>query len=171
MPTSPDTPRCGAKGKLNRPGQPCALVAGHGTTHKGIGRCKYHGGNTPIKHGRYSTIRNIRLRDLIEKHAEDPDPLNMIRELSVARAALEHYLDVKKPDPRTVAGLANVISRIIKRAEDIEAANAISRPEFMRLMRQMAVAVKKALVTHITDPGLADRLLRDIALEWEGIRI
>ncbi|MBU0609035.1 MAG: hypothetical protein KKI08_14205 [Armatimonadetes bacterium] len=44
---------CGAK---NRSGNPCRQVAGMGTNHLGAGRCKYHGGATPIKHGMYSKI-------------------------------------------------------------------------------------------------------------------
>jgi hypothetical protein len=31
----------------DRRGKPCRLSAGFGTEHKGRGRCKYHGGNTP----------------------------------------------------------------------------------------------------------------------------
>jgi hypothetical protein len=36
--------KCGAK---KRGGGTCGLVAGYGTTHTGIGRCKFHGGSTP----------------------------------------------------------------------------------------------------------------------------
>lgn len=35
---------CGAK---KRDGGICRLVAGHATTHPGIGRCRWHGGNLP----------------------------------------------------------------------------------------------------------------------------
>ena len=35
---------CGA---AKRGGGTCTLTAGHGTTHLGIGRCKFHGGSTP----------------------------------------------------------------------------------------------------------------------------
>lgn len=31
----------------NREGAPCSLTAGHGTDHKGVGCCKFHGGSTP----------------------------------------------------------------------------------------------------------------------------
>ena len=40
-------PRCGAKARSNN-GQPCRQAAMQN------GRCYYHGGSTPIKHGRYS---------------------------------------------------------------------------------------------------------------------
>src|SRR4051812_22397185 len=34
---------CGAK---RRNGEPCRLFAGQGTNHKGVGRCRLHGGAT-----------------------------------------------------------------------------------------------------------------------------
>lgn len=40
----PDPMMCGAK---TRKGTPCDRTAGWGTTHKGIGRCKNHGGSSP----------------------------------------------------------------------------------------------------------------------------
>lgn len=40
-------PRCGAKAR-SRGGLPCMQVA------MANGRCQYHGGKNPIKHGRYS---------------------------------------------------------------------------------------------------------------------
>src|SRR3954451_18796190 len=40
----PDRPRCGA---TKRDGTTCRKAAGAGTTHLGIGRCKYHGGASP----------------------------------------------------------------------------------------------------------------------------
>jgi hypothetical protein len=39
-------PRCGAQKRQGAPGDTCTLVAGFGTDHVGIGRCKFHGGNT-----------------------------------------------------------------------------------------------------------------------------
>jgi hypothetical protein len=37
-------PLCGAR---RRDGQTCRLFAGQGTSHKGVGKCKLHGGSTP----------------------------------------------------------------------------------------------------------------------------
>lgn len=39
-----DNGKCGAK---TRPGTPCDKSAGWGTSHPGIGRCKFHGGRAP----------------------------------------------------------------------------------------------------------------------------
>lgn len=58
---------CGAK---TRAGTPCRYVAGYKTDHVGQGRCRLHGGATPIKHGRRSTIKRT-LRDLIGQESYD----------------------------------------------------------------------------------------------------
>lgn len=39
-------PKCGAQKRQGAPGETCTLVAGFGTDHVGVGRCKFHGGNT-----------------------------------------------------------------------------------------------------------------------------
>ena len=48
-------PKCGAKTRAGG-GHPCRRMAGHGTAYLGKGRCKYHGGASPIKHGLYSKV-------------------------------------------------------------------------------------------------------------------
>lgn len=85
-----DGPYCGAKKKAARGGGPCRQTAGAGTNHPGVGRCKWHGGNAPILHGRYSKIQRPRIRELIEAYEADPDPLNLLPDLAAARA---HYHD------------------------------------------------------------------------------
>jgi hypothetical protein len=49
----PHGARCHAR---TRGGHRCQHEAGWGTDHVGQGRCKLHGGCSPIKHGRYSTV-------------------------------------------------------------------------------------------------------------------
>lgn len=61
---------CGAR-KHTGPGT-CRQPAGWGTTHDGVGRCKLHGGATPIKTGRYSTFRRETLFDLMLGEARHP---------------------------------------------------------------------------------------------------
>lgn len=58
----PKRPTCGAKA---RGGRPCKLVAGFGTNHVGIGKCKFHGGASTgpkSKRGKRKTSHNA------EKH-------------------------------------------------------------------------------------------------------
>jgi hypothetical protein len=81
---------CGAK---NRQGSGCRRPAGWGTPHVGEGRCKLHGGLNPVRHGRYSTIKRAEIRELIEHHEGDPDPLNLLPELATARALFQDFID------------------------------------------------------------------------------
>jgi hypothetical protein len=84
------SPKCGAK---TRAGSPCRQPAGFKTDHVGQGRCNLHGGATPVKHGRYSSIERTRIKDLIEVHLNDPDPLDTFPELASARALFQDFIE------------------------------------------------------------------------------
>jgi hypothetical protein len=71
----------------------CNRPAGWGTDHPGQGRCKLHGGSTPIKSGRFSKIQRPRLRELIAEMESDPDPLNILPELAVARGLFIDFIE------------------------------------------------------------------------------
>lgn len=83
-------PPCGA---ATRSGKPCQRPAGHGTNHPGEGKCKLHGGATPVKHGRYARIQRERIRQLIDEFASDPDPLNLLPELELLRALIIDFVE------------------------------------------------------------------------------
>lgn len=100
MPTpgAPHDRFCGANTKqATAKYRTCHRPAGWGTEHPGEGKCKLHGGATPIKHGRYSSIQHPRIRELIAKHEADPDPLNVLPELGLARAFLEDFIERYQP--------------------------------------------------------------------------
>lgn len=92
---------CGAK---TRSGGVCKKQAGWGTDHLGEGRCRLHGGATPIKHGRYSTITRPRVRELLDQYENDPEPLNLLPEVKLLRALLTDF--VERYDEITDATLA-----------------------------------------------------------------
>lgn len=83
-------PTCGAK---TRSGKPCKKEAGWGTDHLGQGRCKLHGGATPIKHGRYSSITRPRIKELLEQFEDDPSPLDLLPEVKLLRALVTDYIE------------------------------------------------------------------------------
>jgi hypothetical protein len=89
----PHAPVCGARNRAGAKHPTCQRVAGWGTDHHGDGRCKYHGGATPVKHGAYSKIRRTRLGELAEEHLRNPDPLNLFSELAYGRAMFEDWVD------------------------------------------------------------------------------
>lgn len=75
----------------------CRAVAGWGTTHLGVGRCKNHGGlqvnDARVRTGRYRSIEMPRIRELIEQLEQDPDPFNILEDLQLARALLRDYIE------------------------------------------------------------------------------
>lgn len=92
--TAVDRPRCGAK---RRKGGGCTRGAGERTVHPGQGKCWMHGGTKAgdprLKHGRYSSIDRPRIRELIEAHERDPDPLNLLPEIAALRALFQDFIE------------------------------------------------------------------------------
>ncbi|WP_139806803.1 hypothetical protein [Deinococcus hopiensis] len=80
-------PTCGAK---TRSGKPCKKPAGHGTDHPGEGKCRNHGGVGQKPSTRYQlTNASPTLRQAIEAQQADPDPLNLLPDLLLARSLLQ----------------------------------------------------------------------------------
>src|SRR4030043_486209 len=68
----------------NAVGDICQLKAGHDTYHPGTGRCKFHGGSTPMRYG--SDRYKGRLRDHFEfMEKDETTPLDLVPELQVQR--------------------------------------------------------------------------------------
>lgn len=184
---SPAGKTCGAKAR-SRGGAPCTRPAGWGTNHPGEGRCRNHGGATPVKHGRYSTVKREDIRALIAQHEADPDPLNILPELAAARALFQDFIERYdawreailawhaswgKEDgpqkPREVLDLSDAyrvvseVTKIVERIEGIRAKNAVSRPELQRIISEMW----RVLELNVADDTLRQRI-RD---GWLGIRL
>lgn len=73
----------------------CRSKAGHGTLHLGEGRCRTHEGRpiTTASRIRYTDVGHRTIGDLVRKFQEDPDPLNMLDELAMARAILVDFIE------------------------------------------------------------------------------
>jgi hypothetical protein len=165
-------PPCGAK---TRAGSPCRRPAGHGTSHPGQGRCKLHGGKSPVTHGRYSVIRRPSVQQRIDElKAADAEPLDLLEELHLLRALtidfIERY-DVALEDDRPrqrldIADASRLIERIARVVEIIhktQQEHTISLETFRRLMEQMALAVTR----YVSDGDT----LRAIETAWGQIRV
>ena len=175
-------PRCGAK-KRQGPGL-CGQTAGWGTDHPRKGRCKLHGGSTPIKHGRYSKVSDVRLASLIAELEADPVPLDVLQELVVARALiadfLERYVELRDallrwnaaqdeherparlPNVTDVRPLLETVSRMVYRIERSQSDKYIPRAQLLRLMQAMGRAV---------DSIVTEEVARVIHEDWMGIEL
>lgn len=181
--------KCGSK---TRAGGACGQPAGWGTDHVGQGKCKLHGGKTPIKHGRYSTVQRPRIQELMERLAEDPDPFDLEPEARLIRALAtdfcERYEELvdallawnaaeiaeaeeqeRKPRPQhvpaihEVASVVEMVSRVVERAQKVKDKSALSLEGLQRIMAAMGATVAK----HVEDPDA----LRAIEREWGQIRV
>jgi len=83
-------PICGAHSRTT--GKPCQNVAGKGTDHLGQGRCRYHGGATPIKHGLYSKVCRGRFGQRIAEIASRTDLLDLNEELALLKAVQQQLI-------------------------------------------------------------------------------
>lgn len=163
----------------------CRARAGKGTDHPGRGRCKHHGGSTPIKSGRYSTIERPRIRELIKEFEEDPDPLDLRPELDALRALFQDYVErydefaeallawhnswesedrPKKPrqimDVATAHKVLDTIAKTVGRIEKIRSDAAISRQDLLRIINEMARVVDARVVDDAIKQKIRDDWLR-----------
>jgi hypothetical protein len=74
---------CGAR---TRAGTPCRYPRGYKTDHFGQGRCRLHGGATPIRHGLHSTIIRPSIQERLLRLA--PPQQQLLIELASLRAAI-----------------------------------------------------------------------------------
>jgi hypothetical protein len=151
--------RCGAK---NRHGSTCGHEAGWHTDHLGEGRCRLHGGATPIKHGRYSQVTRARLGPALEAIEADPDPLNLRPELDLLRGLVEHHLSSYGPTP-IAADLLERVARLVEAIEKHKARAGITLETLNRVVEQLGVAVAR----HVKDP----HVLRAIEQDWGAIQL
>lgn len=144
------------------------------------------------KHGRYSKVQHESLRELLAKMEDDPDPLDTKPEIALLRALVHDWTDrytdlvdallawnqeeyreaeeegrpprpARIPEIHEVRPLLSEISKSVARIERAQAQNAISRPDLMRLMQEMARVVER----HVEDPDV----LEAIKDGWLEIRV
>jgi len=160
-------PKCGAKTRAGG-GHPCVLTAGHGTSHLGQGRCKYHGGATPIKHGLYSNIIPSARRKSYQTALEVPDPKSMLEHIALLDGVILPGALVRGEKAPTHEGGTDPLlvqlqaietkSKVLKRLSDIEDRGKIKMTEKeMSLFVMEIVSVISEYVDAVTLRKIADR--------------
>jgi hypothetical protein len=127
------------------------------------------------------------MQEMIEQFESDPDPLNILPELAIARALFTDYIgrsSAETVDLTAAMGLLEAIARIVKRIEDIRSQDAISRPELIRVVTEMGrnadhrlgqfarrveELVPRDKVAHLEE--LLNQTREDLKDDWVRIRI
>lgn len=205
-----DQPVCGAKKKQGE--GHCTQPAGWGTQNAprpaadgrpafpGVGRCKLHGGATPIKHGRFSSIQRERLKDLIAEFAGDPEPLNLLPELALLRAIVvdlvERWDEIYGPDgallawhasflrdglgsdkPRqlpdfaSISGVVGQIGGMVDRIQRHKASGVVTLATMKRVMEQLGQEIVAATKDAELNETQAAELLNAVERRWGSIRL
>lgn len=87
-------PCCGAKLRKKAGTDTCQRPAGWGTDHPGEGRCKLHGGVGQKHTARYQLANATgSLREAVEHHQADPNPLDLTQDLILARSILQEGIN------------------------------------------------------------------------------
>jgi hypothetical protein len=148
----------------------CKQRAGQKTDHVGAGRCNMHGGNNKVIHGQFRRyeVAPIRVRELMEEHADAANPLDLLPELALARALLQDFVERTAEDehPGGVAEAIKLIARIAGIVDGIERAkahSALSIKELDLLMLNMGRVVRQ----HVGDDAVCQRILDG----WLGLRV
>ena len=169
----------------------CRHHAGWRTDHEGTGRCYLHRGRggAPVITGRYTFKKSPRLQAIYDQLAGDPDPLNLVPELTAARALFQDWVDRfdsysealiawydsfkngdrdSVPKPRALLDIADgrnsleIISRIVARIEHIRAENAVSKRRLVEILEAMG----KVVEMHVPDTQVLEAVRRG----WLSIR-
>lgn len=128
-------PLCGAR---KRSGELCQSFAGLGTPHKGIGRCKFHGGNTPT-HQRHAIKVEARQR------------------MAAYGAPIEsHPIEALLWVMHATAGHASWLNGEVARQPDLKAHEALVLVELYGQERDRLARVAKACL----DAGVDDRQVK-----------
>lgn len=160
-------PKCGAKTRAGG-GHPCGRIAGHGTNHLGQGKCKYHGGCSPIKHGLYSTVVPVAWRARFQAALEAPDPKSLLEHIALIDGVILPGALMRgekpprregQPDPLMVLlAVIDTKSMMLKRLSDIEDRGKIKLTEKeMSLFVMEIVSVVAEYVDAATLRKIADR--------------
>ena len=178
---------CGAQ--LKRRKGTCEKPAGWRTDHPGQGRCYFHGGATPIKHGRYSTIQSEHLREKLERFQKDPDPLKLEPEVALLRAHLEDIIDLwysiygpdaaedkqdkprYLPDSSDISSLVDRVGKMVERIQKFRAEQSISVATLNRVCEQMGVELVAAVREVKLEEPQSTQLLEAVERRWGSLRL
>jgi hypothetical protein len=152
-------PICGARASNVHPELgyklPCRHRAGFGTEHYGEGRCKFHGGGSVPKHGRYSVLRHYDLAERVTMFFENPELMDIRTAVATSYAALDSMLEEDALiTPERAQEIISAMARIgtmVKQHHDITEGQKImiEVPQFMEWSEHLyELAIKYLLAAN-----------------------
>jgi hypothetical protein len=162
---------CGAKKKS---GGVCTQPKGFGTSHVGKGRCKFHGGSTPIKHGLFSAVKRESLKEAIDRYKNDPDLVDLRYEVALLRALVEDKIDATADNEADHAAIAQLIDRVgtmVDRIHRHKANGAVSFATLNRLLEQLGVEVVAAALETISDSDVRLKHCQSVERRWMALKL
>jgi hypothetical protein len=174
-PIAPDR-YCNARTRNGgRDQQLCRHEAGWGTDHPGIGRCKLHGGATPVRHGLYSQVTAHRLADRLARFRQDEQQLLDLREqIALQAAIILEYLaglgetgTLAAEEAKTLAGLIEAVSRNIERFHKIEQSQTFG-PAEIKIVLARVVTIVRGEADRDTAARIGRRLLAQLGTDEDA---
>jgi hypothetical protein len=154
---------CGALSRST--GKPCLNVAGKGTDHVGEGRCRLHGGASPIKHGLYSKVRRTRLGQRMAEIENDPDLMNLVRELALLKALAEQVVQhYQKHEAALLAwhrAESPVYQKLIETHDPSQIRDAVVELRGIEPQRPAELPDAKIIATLVAEIGRTQDRIRD----------
>lgn len=190
---------CGAK--LRKKDRKCRQRAGHGTDHVGQGKCRLHGGLTPIISGRYSSIKRPAWTERVERFKADPDPLNLLDEVALLRAFVEDLIErwesiygvngallawhesfnnpnadhVPKPrqmpDFSSLTSVVDKVGSMVDRIQKHKAEGSITLTTLNRIVEQFGADLISAIQETKIDADASTRLLEAVERRWASVKL
>ncbi len=158
-----DTGKCGRPTRgAEAKGPHCTRPAGWGTDHVGSGACKLHGGNKPIKHGRFSEVARERLGERYDRWRADPELASIDGEIAILRGLMERQIE-GEGSPDDVADMAERVVRAVDILLKHREKFGITMETLNRVTQEMGVGVAK----YVKDPAV----LESITEYWRGIKL
>lgn len=161
------TSRCEAKTKS---GSPCNRPAGWGTHHVGVGKCKLHGGASPVKHGLYSKYAKHSLAEVVQSLVNDPELVNLRQQIAFKQALILGRLnqlgsEMTQDDLRFLADLSEKVARDIERLNKIEHGEkyVLQVAEVQTVVQQITLIIHQEISDEHVIERVAERLQK---LKW-----
>jgi len=149
---------CGAANK--RTGKPCQ------NKPMPNGRCRMHGGKTPIKHGLYSKAAPVYLKERIDRFLDDPRLGDMNQQLALTVSLIDELLErLKKADYRLdnetrflLFKFIDLATKITERKAKLGALFSFTPEQLKELIEKLGAVVRR----HVKDQDTLSAIANDL---------